>query len=372
MVGPLAIVQLEYMTTCRHWRMLVSAPVFAGMIPSNIFKDSTNKTQSLTEAREKNTIVLSAMINVAEFFGLRPDLNCAKKVLYFHENQLEYPKSCNEAEKSKGQSSFNLVYNQIISCFVVDEVYFNSKYNMTTFLEQIDPFMNKIPKSSRPESIKRASIEKKCKVLYIPITAPLYLEPTGTRSENLQLHVVWAHRWEHDKDPEMFMRVILELGCIPNLKFSLSVLGQQVEAVRNEFELAEQKVKDCPNISILNWGGVESRTEFLKILRTADVAVSTARHEFYGLSMLEACTCGAFPLVPKRLSYPELFPAECMYTTERSLLKKLRHFIRHPEISRRKMKEPTWTRRMEKFQWSYLKHSWNAALVGDSTAMNVE
>jgi len=64
-------------------------------------------------------------------------------------------------------------------------------------------------------------------------------------------------------------------------------------------------------------------------IKSADVAVSTARHEFYGLSMLEASTCGAFPITPKRLSYPELFPSECMYTTERALVKKLRHFVRY-------------------------------------------
>jgi hypothetical protein len=36
------------------------------------------------------------------------------------------------------------------------------------------------------------------------------------------------------------------------------------------------------------------------------VIVSTAEHEFFGLSVCEAIAAGAFPLLPDRLSYPEL------------------------------------------------------------------
>jgi len=41
-------------------------------------------------------------------------------------------------------------------------------------------------------------------------------------------------------------------------------------------------------------------------LQQADVIVSTANHEFFGISVVEAIAAGAFPLVPNRLSYPEI------------------------------------------------------------------
>ena len=73
---------------------------------------------------------------------------------------------------------------------------------------------------------------------------------------------------------------------------------------------------------IRHWGYASSRNEYARIIQSADVVVSTALHEFYGVAVLESVFSGAFPLVPNRLSYPEIFPAPCLYNTKTQLLKR--------------------------------------------------
>ena len=46
------------------------------------------------------------------------------------------------------------------------------------------------------------------------------------------------------------------------------------------------------------------------VLFCSDVAVSTADHEFFGIAMVEAAAAGAYPLVPRRLAYPEVFASD--------------------------------------------------------------
>ena len=50
--------------------------------------------------------------------------------------------------------------------------------------------------------------------------------------------------------------------------------------------------------------------KYLKILSEADIIVSTAIHEFFGISVVEAIAAGAYPLLPKRLAYPEVLALE--------------------------------------------------------------
>lgn len=315
-----------------HWRARTSALHFALTIP---------------ECHHFKVLFCSSVLNLAELVALRPDFVSLRKIIYFHENQLVYP-----VRKSQDRD-FQYGYNQILSCLVADVIVFNSHFNLESFLKSVKPFLRLMP-DYRPKGLEE-KIRPKCRVLYFPIEFPVvnYRRTTEDKWERTNgdppvippLHIVWPHRWEHDKDPELFFRMLYQL-LESGLPFEVSVLGESSTDHLSVFDEALQKLGG----RIKNWGFLDSKEAFYQTLADADVVVSTARHEFFGVAITEAAYLGCYPLVPNRLVYPEIFPAECVYNTPEQLLKRLKNFCRKPELARNHKLEIEFDR----FAWNQL------------------
>jgi hypothetical protein len=94
------------------------------------------------------------------------------------------------------------------------------------------------------------------------------------------------------------------------------------------------------------------------MLWQADIAVSTAIQEFFGISVVEAMYCGCVPVLPRRLSYPELLPAEhhdaCLY--DGALADRLEATIRDlPALKRRDFHGIA-----ARYDWSLMAPVWDA------------
>lgn len=121
-------------------------------------------------------------------------------------------------------------------------------------------------------------IEPKCEVIYFPINfnnMPRRLEPTDSQ----ELHLVWPHRWEHDKNPETLVEVVTELHR-RQVSFKLSILGERFQEIPECLTDIQQKLGD----KLVNCGYL-SREKYLECLLQGDIVISTASHEFYGVSM---------------------------------------------------------------------------------------
>ncbi|XP_071943670.1 tRNA-queuosine alpha-mannosyltransferase-like [Antedon mediterranea] len=267
---------------------------------------------------EVGILFTSSVLNLAELVALRPDLSRLTKIVYFHENQLVYP-----VRKQKDRD-FQYGYNQIITCLTADIVLFNSKYNMESFLSSIGTFLKLMP-DFRPKGLAE-KIRPKSKVLYFPIEFPIMNDPIADVMEGLTLaeqasslhgsqelfekskdraiksgvtgeqtvyscssvlsqlssplKIVWAHRWEHDKNPDLFFRTLYKL-LDSGEDFRISVLGEHYSEIPDIFTEAYESLKD----NIVHWGYQQSKEDYYQVLIEGDVAVSTAKHEFYGVAM---------------------------------------------------------------------------------------
>lgn len=260
------------------WRMRHAAIEFASQLKQR------------DDLASYDILFASDMLNLAELKGLMPaDLAGAKSVIYFHENQLTYP------DQYAGEKDLHFGFTNIVSALAADEVWFNSDFHRDSFISAATQLAGRMPDFQPVKAIE--SVREKTIVLYPGVEMSIR---TNTRTEN-PLRILWVARWERDKNPDDFfaaLRILKECG----IPFRLSVLGEQFDHVPDVFNRA--RIEFAENID--HWGYVESRLKYESILSQSDVVVSTAVHEFFGIAVVEAMMAGNVPLLPDRLSYPEL------------------------------------------------------------------
>lgn len=319
------------------WRMRGAALLFARRFRAH-FRAEPERLSGL------RGIFASSLLDAAALRGLLPA--AARRLpllLYCHENQLDYP------VRVADRRDYHYAWTNLQSVLAADRVLWNSAFNRDSFLAQLPRFVKRMP-DARPRGLA-AAVRERSEVLPVPLdVAEIEAAVADERPRTGPCRVLWNHRWEHDKGPELFFDALAGLADA-GLPFEVAVLGQAFERRPPVFERARRRLAD----RIVRWGYVEDRADYLRELARADVAVSTARHEFQGLAILEAGAAGALPLVPDALAYPEIWPPELRYP-EGGLADALRERIREVDRWRRHDPRP----HARPFDWAALLPRWRA------------
>ena len=273
---------------------------------------------------EIDLIFTCDMLSVADLRALLPrSLQDVPIVCYFHENQLTYP--IPDAQ----DRDFQYGFTNLTSALTADAVWFNSDYHRREFLAAAESLLRKMPDCLPSRAIER--VEEKAEVLHPGIDSPV---ETLKSTHGDPPVILWNQRWEFDKNPDALFASLIELrgrGARGG-GFRLIVCGERFRTVPPVFAEAREKLAE----EIEHWGFAADRTEYHALLSRADVVVSTAIHEFFGLSVMEAVAAGARPLLPRRLSYPELFdPArwpEVFYESDEELADRLADVLANPAM----------------------------------------
>lgn len=289
------------------WRMRLAAPMYA---------------EELKESgRRYDRVLCSTFVDVAALRALGPLwLREVPVLTYFHENQFAYP------VQSDDERDMHFALTNMTTALASDSIAFNSQYNLDTFTKGIRDILQRTPDMKPGDAA--GAILSRSRVISPGVDfseIDRVPGPDGQQQDNPGRPVVlWNHRWEHDKGPEIFFHALFELDA-QGVNFSLVVLGESFERRPAVFDEAARRLAH----RTIHFGYAQTRAEYARLMRLGTIAVSTSLHEFFGISVMEATRAGARPLLPRRLAYPCLFPDEYLYG-EGELLTRLRRELENP------------------------------------------
>jgi len=276
-----------------QWTVLSLPPrYFSWRIRGNSLSWGRGETRDILR-QPWDLIVATSMTDLTALRGLVPEIAPVPTAVYFHENQFDYPRS---------EAAVESIEPQLLNIYTAlggDLVLFNSEYNRSTLLEGAAELLHRFP-DHVPRGVCQ-EIADKSRVLPVPLEAAVF-QPATEKAAGPTF--VWNHRWEYDKGPDILLAALRRFGR-EGIPFTLHVVGQQFRRQPAEFA----QIKKClAKLGALGaWGYRENLDEYRQLLAASHGVISTARHDFQGLSTLEAVAAGCEPLVPDSLAYPEWF-----------------------------------------------------------------
>ncbi|SDZ87524.1 tRNA-queuosine alpha-mannosyltransferase domain-containing protein [Microbulbifer marinus] len=238
-------------------------------------------------------IVATSMTDLSALRGLVPQIASVPTAVYFHENQFAYPLSTDAYESVEPQLL------NIYTALAGDLLLFNSDYNRRTLLEGAAELLKRFPDCVPPGLC--AEIDRKSHILPVPLEQTVFSQPEARPGKPT---FIWNHRWEYDKGPDILLAALRRFAQHKR-PFTLHVVGQQFR--RQPAEFAQIRKLLQKHNALGAWGYQLHVADYRRLLRQSHAVLSTARHDFQGLAVLEAVAARCQPLVPDNLAYPEWF-----------------------------------------------------------------
>ena len=295
------------------WRMRGSAYHFA--------------ERARSESRKVPEVIFASdFLNLADWRALcPPGYRDVPSLLYFHENQISYPLA------DRAPTDYHYGWINLSSALAADRVLFNSIYQRELFLEEVGRVLQRMPDHVPPDLV--SGLREKSGVFPVGIDFEPHEKLLGSRElwSGSEPAILWNHRWEHDKDPEKFVDGLLSLKK-KDIPFRVAICGEDFGKSHPAFELAASELGD----RVVQLGFLSSADEYRRTVSRCDLVVSTARHEFFGVSVVEAMFLGCLPVLPNDLSYPEIVPPHLhplfLYRDDPPFAEFLARFLREPPL----------------------------------------
>ena len=274
--------------------------------------------QKLRDWPEAADLLLTTSLTcLASLHGLlrRSRLSELPTVYYMHENQLTYP------IRPGGKRDSQLVLRQFHAQLTADEVWFNSSYNLDSWFKKLPGFLKNFKDHQGLELVPM--LKERSRVVPLGLS----LERTAVPKKNSDRPILlWNQRWTWEKGVDRLLSLIKKFG--PQADFDVVLLGPSSQ------DPERRELEEFLGPRLLHSGWC-SRDSYLQWVDKASFTVSVARHEFFGISMLEAASRGLMLFLPNDLAYPEVLPVElherCLYSSQKDLYRRLKEYLANPE-----------------------------------------
>ena len=120
-----------------------------------------------------------------------------------------------------------------------------------------------------------------------------------------------------------------------------------------------------PQYKLIYTDYCSSYDEYCQWLSKSDILPVTSIQDFFGISIIEAVSSGVFPILPNRLSYPELFEdvefnAKLFYQSDKELKNKITETLNNlSQIQNEKLYLQKYVK--NKYDWSIIASSYDTA-----------
>ncbi len=240
-----------------------------------------------------DVLLVSDMVHLPALLGfLRRDLGDPAVALYLHENQLTHPVG------PRDRPDESLAIANWLSMAVADRVLVNSEAQMADLRRALPVLLGR--------ALDHGHGHRLDEVLARSQVLPVGVDLEGIAADGHpppdEPVVVWNHRWDVEKRPGRLFNALHRLAD-EGVAFRLALAGENLRVDPQEFDAIRQRLGD----RVVHVGPLD-RDGYHRLLAASDVTVSTAEHETFGIAAVEAMAAGCVPLLPKRLSYPEIVP----------------------------------------------------------------
>jgi glycosyltransferase involved in cell wall biosynthesis len=247
----------------------------------------------VAEHGSPDVLLVSDMVHLPALLGfLRRDVGDPAVALYLHENQLTHPVG------PRDRLDESLALANWLSMAVADRVLVNSEAQLADLRVALPVLLGRALDHGHGHRLE--GVLARGQVL--PVGVDLAgIAPDGHPPPAEPL-VVWNHRWDHEKRPDRLFSALHRLAD-EGVAFRLALAGENLRVDPQEFDAIRVRLGD----RVVHVGTLD-RAGYHELLAASDVTVSTAEHETFGIAAVEAMAAGCVPLLPDRLSYPEIVP----------------------------------------------------------------